>query len=87
MRRDLVSMQSKHLTALKAGEHMPEKKFNKQEYDNKYIKENKDRINFLMEKGTKEKINLAAKALNISASEFVRQAIEEKLCSFDKLKE
>jgi len=58
---------------------MIEKKFNKQEYDNKYIKENKDRLNFLMEKGTKERIEQAAKTLNISASEFVRQAIEEKI--------
>ncbi|WP_034476045.1 ribbon-helix-helix protein, CopG family [Butyrivibrio proteoclasticus] len=58
---------------------MAEKKFNKQEYDNKYIKENIDRLNFIMEKGTKDRINQAAKALNISASEFVRQAIEEKI--------
>lgn len=55
------------------------KKFNKQDYDNQYIKNNKDRINFLMEKGTKERINTAAQALNISASEFIRQAIEEKI--------
>lgn len=58
---------------------MAEKKFNKQEYDNIYIKENKDRLNFIMEKGTRDRINQAAKALNISASEFVRQAIEEKI--------
>lgn len=32
------------------------KKFNKQDYDNQYIKAHKDRINFLMEKGTKERL-------------------------------
>lgn len=58
---------------------MSEKKFNKQEYDNKYIKEKKDRLNFIMEKGTKDRIIQAAERLNISASEFVRQAIEEKI--------
>lgn len=39
----------------------------------------KDRINFVMEKGTKARINDAAKAEGISAAEFIRQAIEEKL--------
>jgi post-segregation antitoxin (ccd killing protein) len=42
-------------------------------------KENRERISFLMEKGTKERINTAAQALNINASEFIRQAIDEKL--------
>ena len=41
--------------------------------------ETKDRINFVMEKGTKDRINAAAKAQGISAAEFIRQAIEEKL--------
>ena len=31
-------------------------KFNKVEYDNRYIKENKDRINFVMPKGRKNDI-------------------------------
>lgn len=39
----------------------------------------KDRINFVMEKGTKARINEAAAAAGISAAEFIRQAIEEKL--------
>ena len=45
---------------------------------NRYI-QTKDRINFVMEKGTKERINKAAKAAGISAAEYIRQAIEEKL--------
>ena len=40
---------------------------------------NKERISFVMEKGTKDRINQAAKSQGISAAEFIRQAIEEKL--------
>jgi len=39
----------------------------------------KDRINFVMDKGTKEKINTAAALDGISAAEWLRQAIQEKL--------
>jgi predicted DNA-binding protein len=42
-------------------------------------KANKDRINFVMPKGTKERIQEGAQVLGISSSEFIRQAIEEKL--------
>lgn len=55
------------------------KKFNKQNYDNQYIKNNKDRINFVMDKGTKDRIKLGADKLGQSSSEFIREAIEEKL--------
>jgi len=55
------------------------KKFNKQDYDNQYIKNNKDRINFLMDKGTKDRIKLAADKAGKTSSEFIREAIEEKL--------
>lgn len=55
------------------------KKFNKQDYDNQYIKTHKDRINFLMDKGTKDRINLAASKTGQNSSEFIREAIEEKL--------
>lgn len=55
------------------------KKFNKQDYDNQYIKNNKDRINFVMEKGTKERIKAAADQAGQTSSEFIRAAIEEKL--------
>lgn len=39
----------------------------------------KDRINFVMDKGTKDKINQAAAAEGISAAEWLRRAIAEKL--------
>ncbi len=60
----------------------PKKFESKQDYDNYYIKNNKDRINFLMEKGTKDRINLASEKEGVSASEFVRRAIEERLYKF-----
>jgi len=41
--------------------------------------ENKERISFVMELGTKERIQEAAKRNRISAAELIRQAIEEKL--------
>lgn len=59
------------------------KKFNKQDYDNQYIKNNKDRINFLMEKGTKDRIKLAAEKAGQTSSEFIREAIEDRLNKFD----
>lgn len=47
----------------------------------------KDRINFVMEKGTKDRINAAAASQGISAAEFIRQAIEEKLTGSENIKE
>lgn len=55
------------------------KKFNKQDYDNQYIKTHKDRINFLMEKGTKARIQEAAEQIGETSSEFIRKAIETRL--------
>lgn len=55
------------------------KKFVKSDYDNKYIKQNYDRLNFLMPRGTKERIAAAAAVKDISSSEYVRIAIEDKL--------
>ena len=46
---------------------------------NTWQKENKDRINFLMDKGTKERIKAAADQAGQTSSEFIREAIEEKL--------
>jgi len=43
----------------------------------------KDRISFVMEKGTKDRINKAATAAGISAAEFIRQAIEAKIAGSD----
>ena len=61
---------------------MPTRKFdklNKQNYDNKYIAEKFDRLNFVMPKGTKEKIQAAAEREGVKSSEWVRRAIMEKL--------
>lgn len=46
---------------------------------NNWIKENTDRINFYMPKGTKEKIQRAADLENISVTKWINEAIEEKL--------
>ena len=54
-------------------------KFNKVEYDNRYIKENKDRINFVMPKGRKNDIKAYAQSAGISATEWINQAILEKM--------
>jgi hypothetical protein len=54
---------------------------------NAWQKENKDRINFLMDKGTKDRINLAAEKEGIKASEFIRRAIEDRLYKFGIKKE
>lgn len=47
----------------------------------KRYQDTKDRINFVMDKGTKDKINQAAAAEGISAAEWLRRAIDEKLYS------
>lgn len=57
----------------------PKKYESKQEYDNLYIKNNKDRINFLMDRGTKDRIKLAASKVGQTPSEFIREAIEKAL--------
>jgi uncharacterized protein (DUF1778 family) len=44
----------------------------------RYMK-NKERINFVMTPETKKEVNAAAASAGISAAEFIRQAIEEKL--------
>ncbi len=51
----------------------------KNKRQNKWIKENADRINFMMPKGMKERIQEAAERNGQTASEWIRQAIEEKL--------
>lgn len=59
---------------------MPKKKsFDQTQYINGYIKDAYDRLNFLMPKGTKEKIQAAADLAGVKPSEWVRQAIFEKL--------
>lgn len=53
------------------------KKRNNRQYN--WQKENKERVNFLMEKGTKARIEAAAEAKGIKPSEFLRNAIEKAL--------
>ena len=54
-------------------------KFDFQKYNNEYKKLNYDRLNFLMPKGTKEKIQADATRKGISSAEWLRQAIATKL--------
>ncbi len=70
---------------------MPRKKENdfktKADYDIYYNNYQHDRLNCLMEKGTKDRIKLACDKEGIrSANEFIKQAIEEKLfrCGIEK---
>ncbi|MBR4794266.1 MAG: hypothetical protein IKV25_01250 [Clostridia bacterium] len=44
-----------------------------------WVNENKERINLLFEKGTKERLTQAAAASGVSLSEYVRSAINSKL--------
>lgn len=46
---------------------------------NKYIAKAYDRINFVMPKGRKEEIKKCAERAGISASEWINQAICEKM--------
>jgi len=46
---------------------------------NQWIRDNAERLTFIMPKGTKEKIQKAAYNKKISASEYVRQAISAAL--------
>ena len=52
-------------------------KRNKRQYE--WQKENTDRINFTMPKGTKDKIKTAAEREKINPAEWIRRAIYEKL--------
>ena len=54
-------------------------KRNKRQYN--WQKENKDRLNFTMDKGTKDQIKAAADKLGLNPSEFCRLAISEKISS------
>lgn len=57
----------------------------KANYDNEYIKNNFDRLSFVMPKGTKEEIKAYARSMGISSSEWVRQAILEKMGKQDNM--
>lgn len=55
-----------------------EDKKKRNERQKRYM-QNQERLSFVMPKGTKARINQAAAAQGISAGEYVRQAIIEKL--------
>lgn len=54
-------------------------KFDFQKYNNEYKKQNYDRILCLAPKGKKEEILAAAELEGVTISEWIRQAIDDKL--------
>jgi uncharacterized protein (DUF1778 family) len=44
-----------------------------------WVNENRERINLLFDKGTKERLTQAAAASGVSISEYVRNAVNSKL--------
>lgn len=58
---------------------MPVDKKTRNERQNRWQKENTDRINFTMPKGRKEEIKKCAERAGVSASEWINQAISEKM--------
>lgn len=60
-----------------------ERKAKKAEYDNKYNKENYDRITMMSPKGTKEKLRDYAERAEMSASMFLNVAMNEKMERMD----
>lgn len=56
-----------------------EQRIKRNQRQDTWRKENRERINILFEKGTKARIQAAADQQNIKVSEFIRQAIDEKL--------
>ena len=53
--------------------------YDKNKYNQQYKKDHFDRINFVLPKGEKDKIKEAAEKCGISAGEFIRQAVNEKI--------
>ena len=62
---------------------MDDKKKKKDLYDNKYKKENYDRITMMSPKGTKEKLHDYAERAEMSASMFLNVAMQEKMDRMD----
>lgn len=55
---------------------MEEEKFNQIKYQNEFIKQKYDRVNLTVQKGKKEKIKAAAKAVGQSVNEYINSAID-----------
>lgn len=51
---------------------------------NKWKANNKDRINVMFEKGTKERVAAAADKLGESSGEFIRKAVDQRLTETEK---
>ena len=51
----------------------------KTEYKNKWLSENKERINLFVDKGYKDKAKEAATAAGMSLNKFIVSAIDEKI--------
>ena len=58
---------------------MEKEKFNKVAYDNAFIKEKYDRINFVVPKGEKEAIKSAAERAGKSVNSYILEAVREKM--------
>lgn len=56
-----------------------EKNFNKAEYDKKYQKENYYRLNVVLPKSMRERIDNAVARSGKSKNAYIREAIEEKI--------
>lgn len=56
-----------------------EQKKKRNQRQDQWKRDNRERINILFPKGTKDRIKVAADELKISVSEFVLQAINEKI--------
>ena len=56
-----------------------EKDFDQMKYQNEYNKQNYDRIEFITPKGRKAVIKEAAKTAGQSVSEYINQAINERM--------
>lgn len=56
-----------------------EKKFNQFKYQNEFNKANYDRIEIVTPRGRKETIKRAAQAAGQSVSEYINQAIKERM--------
>ena len=55
------------------------KTFNQIEYQNKYNKDNYDRITIMVPKGNKDVLQAYAKQLNLSLNAYINKLLEEKM--------
>lgn len=54
-------------------------KFNDTEYKNRFIEKNYDRINFIVEKGDKAKLEAVAKKHGKSLNAFIRESVYARI--------